>query len=248
MTKMKTLFGAALLALAAGTAEAANTIKIGEINSYARMPQFLDPYKMGWELAVDEINAWGGMRAVNGVGFTLDAGHILALIGPNGAGKTTCCIMLNGRLRPDAGRILLAGVDVTGFPPRRIWRRGVGRTFQIAATFASMTVLENIQTALISHHERPAAMAAAGQTPLYRPDDGAAGAGPDWRTRRSAPAPSSPTAISSGSRRSILAAAQRSASNPPALPDGDHYGASVSCRQHKSPFFPSRQDGVCMGA
>jgi branched-chain amino acid transport system ATP-binding protein len=102
--------------------------------------------------------AFGGVRAVDGVGFTLDAGCILALIGPNGAGKTTCFNMLNGQLRPDAGRILLAGEDVTGLPPRRIWRRGVGRTFQITATFASMTVIENVQMALISHHHRLAAM------------------------------------------------------------------------------------------
>jgi branched-chain amino acid transport system ATP-binding protein len=62
--------------------------------------------------------------------------------------------MLNGQLRPDRGRVLLQGEDITGLPPRRIWRRGVGRTFQITATFASMSVLENVQMALLSYRRR----------------------------------------------------------------------------------------------
>ena len=64
---------------------------------------------------------------------------MLALIGPNGAGKTTCFNMLNGQIPPDAGTILLDGRDIAGWPPRDIWRLGVGRTFQVTATFASMT-------------------------------------------------------------------------------------------------------------
>ncbi|MGO4721938.1 MULTISPECIES: ABC transporter ATP-binding protein [unclassified Inquilinus] len=95
--------------------------------------------------------SYAGVQAVRGVGFTLQAGEILALIGPNGAGKSTCFNMLNGQIRPDGGRIRLMGRDTTGLAPRRVWRLGVGRTFQIAATFASMTVRENVQTALLSH-------------------------------------------------------------------------------------------------
>ncbi len=95
--------------------------------------------------------AFGGVRAVDGVSFALAAGELLALIGPNGAGKTTCFNMLNGQLRPDAGRAMFLGRDLTGLAPRAIWRLGVGRTFQITATFASMTVRENVQMALISH-------------------------------------------------------------------------------------------------
>ena len=75
---------------------------------------------------------------------------MVALIGPNGAGKTTTFNMANGQLAPDRGRVLLDGRDVTGLPPRELWRLGVGRTFQITATFASMTVAENIQVALLS--------------------------------------------------------------------------------------------------
>jgi len=83
---------------------------------------------------------------------------LLALIGPNGAGKTTCFNMLNGQLVPDGGRVEFQGRDITGWPPRRVWRLGVGRTFQITATFSSMTVRENVQMALISHHRRGRAL------------------------------------------------------------------------------------------
>ncbi|HWL83543.1 MAG TPA: ABC transporter ATP-binding protein [Roseomonas sp.] len=100
------------------------------------------------------VKAWGGVRAVDGVSFALAPGEMLALIGPNGAGKSTCFNMLNGQIRPDAGRVRLAGRDVTGLPPRAIWRLGVGRSFQITATFASMTVLDNVRMALLSHARR----------------------------------------------------------------------------------------------
>jgi branched-chain amino acid transport system ATP-binding protein len=106
-------------------------------------------------LAVTDLaKSFGGVKAVDGVGFALERGELLALIGPNGAGKSTCFNMLNGQLRPDAGRVMLDGRDITGLSPRRIWRLGVGRTFQITATFASMSVVENIQTVLLSADRR----------------------------------------------------------------------------------------------
>ena len=95
---------------------------------------------------------FGGVRAVHEVSFTVEAGEILALIGPNGAGKSTCFNMLNGQLRPDSGSIALNGKPIVGLQPRQVWRMGVGRTFQITATFSSMTVRENVQMALLSHH------------------------------------------------------------------------------------------------
>jgi branched-chain amino acid transport system ATP-binding protein len=95
--------------------------------------------------------SYGGVHAVRGVSFDLAAGEILALIGPNGAGKSTCFDMLNGQNTPDTGRIRLLGEDTTGKPPRAVWRLGVGRTFQITATFPTMTVRENVQVALVSH-------------------------------------------------------------------------------------------------
>jgi branched-chain amino acid transport system ATP-binding protein len=107
--------------------------------------------------------AFGGVRAVNDVAFDIAQGEFLAMIGPNGAGKSTCFNMINGQLKPDAGKILFEGRDIAGLEPRDIWRLGVGRTFQVAATFGSMTVSENVQMALISHAQetyelwRPAA-------------------------------------------------------------------------------------------
>src|SRR3954462_10672865 len=104
-------------------------------------------------LSVDGLTkSYGGVHAVRGVSFSLQAGEILALIGPNGAGKSTCFDMLNGQNIPDSGRVSLLGQDITAHPPRAVWRLGVGRTFQITATFATMTVRENVQVALVSHH------------------------------------------------------------------------------------------------
>lgn len=98
--------------------------------------------------------SFGGIHAVNDVHFELAKGELLALIGPNGAGKTTCFNMLMGQLRPSSGNVYLNGEKITGRKPRHIWRKGVGRTFQITGTYQSMTVIENIQMALISHHRR----------------------------------------------------------------------------------------------
>ncbi len=95
--------------------------------------------------------AFGGLRAVDNVSFELAAGELLALIGPNGAGKSTCFNIVNGQLEPDAGSVRLAGKELIGMAPDDIWRLGVGRTFQIAQTFASLTVIENVQLALLSH-------------------------------------------------------------------------------------------------
>jgi len=106
-------------------------------------------------LAVAHLSkSFGGVQAVRDVSFALEEGRLLAMIGPNGAGKTTCFNMLNGQLGPDSGSVRIAGVEVVGKSPRAVWRLGVGRTFQITATFASMTVRENVQMALLSHHGR----------------------------------------------------------------------------------------------
>lgn len=109
----------------------------------------------------DLYKGFGGVQAVAGVSFGVAEGELLALIGPNGAGKSTCFNMLNGQLKPDSGSVRLKGEDITGLPPRVVSRLGVGRTFQITATFGSMTVAENVQTALISHR--------GGMKGLWRP-------------------------------------------------------------------------------
>lgn len=98
--------------------------------------------------------SFGGIHAVSDVSFDVAQGELLALIGPNGAGKTTCFNMLMGQLKPSAGNVFLHGEIITGMKPRKVWRKGVGRTFQITGTYASMTVIENIQMALISHNRR----------------------------------------------------------------------------------------------
>jgi len=106
-------------------------------------------------LSVEGLSkSYGGVHAVRNVSFALKAGEILALIGPNGAGKSTCFDMLNGQNMPDSGRIHLLGRDTVGQKPRAIWRLGVGRTFQITATFATMTVRENVQVALVSYERQ----------------------------------------------------------------------------------------------
>ena len=98
--------------------------------------------------------AFGGLVAVDAVSFLVQSGELLALIGPNGAGKSTCFNMLMGQLKPTKGIIRLGGEDITGMAPRKIWAKGVGRTFQITSTYPSMTVVENVQMALISYHKR----------------------------------------------------------------------------------------------
>jgi len=95
--------------------------------------------------------SFGAVLAVDDVSFAVAGGEFLALIGPNGAGKTTCFNIINGQLPPDAGEVRFDGSDIAGLPPREICRRGITRTFQIAATFGSMTVAENVQMALIAN-------------------------------------------------------------------------------------------------
>ncbi|MEO6984329.1 MAG: ABC transporter ATP-binding protein [Paralcaligenes sp.] len=98
--------------------------------------------------------SFGGNIAVDSVSFELAAGELLALIGPNGAGKSTIFNMIGGQLAADSGSIILSGTKLLGLPSRKIAQMGVGRTFQIAATFSSMTVMENIQMALLAHHAK----------------------------------------------------------------------------------------------
>jgi branched-chain amino acid transport system ATP-binding protein len=94
--------------------------------------------------------SFGGVVAARDVSFEVAAGELVALIGPNGAGKSTTFNMVGGQLLPDAGTVTLDGADIVGKPPREIWRRGVGRTFQIAQTFVSMTASECVQVTLQS--------------------------------------------------------------------------------------------------
>jgi branched-chain amino acid transport system ATP-binding protein len=95
--------------------------------------------------------SFGGVRALDDVSFDIAAGECVAMIGPNGAGKSTCFNVVNGQLAPDSGRVLLQGRDITGLNARAISMLGVGRTFQVAALFGSMSVRQNVQAARVAH-------------------------------------------------------------------------------------------------
>lgn len=100
------------------------------------------------------FKAFGGIQAVVDVNFNLQEGQLLAMIGPNGAGKSTCFNLINGQLSPDQGSIIIMGYKTNGKKPRHVWKLGVGRTFQVTSTFPSMTVVENVQIAFLSYHQR----------------------------------------------------------------------------------------------
>jgi branched-chain amino acid transport system ATP-binding protein len=93
---------------------------------------------------------FGGLRAVRSVTFGVEPGAIFGLIGPNGAGKTTIFNVITGVYKPDGGKVLFDGEDISGQRPAQIARRGVARTFQNIRVFRSMTVEENVMVA--GHH------------------------------------------------------------------------------------------------
>lgn len=98
--------------------------------------------------------SFGGVQAVDDVYLDVPSGQLRAVIGPNGAGKSTFFNLLTGYIPCNAGKILFEGRNVTGMPPHALCRLGLGRTFQINSIFASATVRENVQVALLSHRRR----------------------------------------------------------------------------------------------
>lgn len=98
------------------------------------------------------VKSFGGLRALQDVSLSVAKGEIRAVIGPNGAGKSTFFNVMTGLLKPDSGDILFEGGPITGMPPHRIIRKGIGRSFQITNIFPRMSVFENVQVALFSHH------------------------------------------------------------------------------------------------
>ena len=102
-----------------------------------------------------------GLMANQEVSFTVDSGQIVGLIGPNGAGKTTAFNCVAGFYAPTSGSIELDGKTISGLPPEACARAGVGRTFQVARTFTSMTACENVMAAALLHTRNVAAARAA---------------------------------------------------------------------------------------
>ncbi|MFQ5764223.1 MAG: ABC transporter ATP-binding protein [Rhodospirillales bacterium] len=98
--------------------------------------------------------AFGHFVAVDDVSLAIREGDLTALIGPNGAGKTTLYNMVSGRLKPTSGSVSFRGADITGMPPHRIAKLGISRSFQITNIFNELTVLENVQVALLAHHNK----------------------------------------------------------------------------------------------
>ncbi len=97
------------------------------------------------------VKSFGGLRALQNVSFSVKKGEIRAVIGPNGAGKSTLFNVMTGLLTPDSGAVSFEGERISGLPPHRIIRMGIGRSFQITNIFPRMSVFENVQVALFAH-------------------------------------------------------------------------------------------------
>jgi len=114
---------------------------------------------------IDLVKDFGGVVANNRVSFDIDQGEIIGLIGPNGAGKTTLFNCIVGFHKPDSGKVLFKGKDITGLKPFMTNREGIGRTFQIMKVTAGMTVLENVMVgAFCRMDRRPVARKEASET------------------------------------------------------------------------------------
>lgn len=106
--------------------------------------------------------SFGALTAVRDVSFGVQPGDLVALIGPNGAGKTTLFNVISGILKPDAGRVVFSGEEITAFPPHRIAHKGIGLAFQLTNVFPRLTVFQNVQVALFSARGRSGSLLALG--------------------------------------------------------------------------------------
>ena len=97
--------------------------------------------------------SFGGLKAVDDFSITIEKGQLYGLIGPNGAGKTTIFNLLTGVYKPDGGRILLDGKDITGHKAIQINQAGIARTFQNIRLFKELSVLDNVKVGLHNHHK-----------------------------------------------------------------------------------------------
>jgi branched-chain amino acid transport system ATP-binding protein len=97
----------------------------------------------------DVSKSFSGLEVLKNISFSVAEGEMLGLIGPNGAGKTTLFNIISGVLKPNGGRVVFAGKDITGYRPHKVSKLGIARTFQIPQPFSEMTVLENVKAAAI---------------------------------------------------------------------------------------------------
>ncbi|RLC70654.1 MAG: ABC transporter ATP-binding protein [Chloroflexi bacterium] len=98
--------------------------------------------------------SFGDFKAVDGANLRVGKGEVVAVIGPNGAGKTTLFNLITGQLRPDRGRIIFKGEDISRLPPYQICRKGIARSFQIVDVFPRLTVFENVRVAVLSQQRK----------------------------------------------------------------------------------------------
>lgn len=103
----------------------------------------------------DIVTMFGGLKAVNRVSMTVEKGEIFGLIGPNGAGKTTLLNVIAGFYKPNQGKVLFQGKNITGFSPEKVCNIGISRTFQVPRKFHKMTMLENVLVASTFGIQRP---------------------------------------------------------------------------------------------
>ncbi len=96
------------------------------------------------------MKSFDGFKAVDNADLDVRKGEIVAVIGPNGAGKTTLFNLITGILKPDSGRVLFKGEDITGLPPHKICRKRISRSFQVVNVFNRLTVFENTQISILS--------------------------------------------------------------------------------------------------
>ncbi len=106
-------------------------------------------------LRVNElVKTFGGFKAVDGAHLHVAPGEVVAVIGPNGAGKTTLFHLITGQLVPDRGEILFKGKNIAGLPPHKVCRRGIARSYQVVNVFDRLTVLENVQIAVLARQSK----------------------------------------------------------------------------------------------
>jgi len=104
---------------------------------------------------VNLTKSFGGVTAVKNVSFEVKEGGIFGLIGPNGSGKTTLFNLISGYIKPDSGRVIFDGEDITGMSPHKICQKGIARTFQIPQPFSNLTVFQSVLAAVAFRRNRP---------------------------------------------------------------------------------------------